>query len=136
MLLELLLELRVQRVDVADDVLLAAHDAALEVLEAAKALSDGSDFVFPSPRKPGHPLSNVTLTKVLRDCDLAKQATVHGFRSSFRTWAMECTDAQWEVAEAAIAHRLGNKTQQAYVRGDLFLTRRMLMQKWADYLAG
>ena len=112
-------------------------DAALEVLDAAKALRDDSDFVFPSPRKQGHPLSNVTLTKVLRDCGLAKQATVHGFRSSFRTWALECTGAQWAVAEAALAHRLGNSTEQAYVRdADPFRHRQELMQEWADYLAG
>ena len=112
-------------------------DAALDVLEAAKTLCDGSEFVFPSPRKPGHPLSNATLTKVLRDCDLAKQATVHGFRSSFRRWALECTGAQWEVAETALAHRLGNSTERAYVRTvDLFQPRQRLMQQWADYLAG
>ena len=111
-------------------------DAALEVLDAAKALRDDSDFVFPSPRKYGHPLSNVTLTKVLRDCGLAEQATVHGFRSSFRRWALECTEFQWAVAEAALAHRLGNSTEQAYVReADLFRHRQELMQAWADYLA-
>ena len=112
-------------------------DAALDVLEAAKTLCDGSDFVFASPRKPGYPLSNVTLTKVLRDCGLAKQATVHGFRASFRRWTLECTEVQWAVAEAALAHRLGNSTERAYVReADLFQHRQRLMQEWADYLAG
>lgn len=111
-------------------------DAALDVLDAAKALHDGSDYAFPSPLRPGRPLSNVTLTKVLRDCGLAEQATVHGFRATFRTWALEQTDAPWAVAEAALAHRLGDTTEQAYVRGTLFRARQGLMQQWADYLAG
>ena len=110
-------------------------DAALDVLDAAKALHDGSDLVFPSPLRPGRPLSNVTLTKVLKDCGLAASATVHGFRSSFRTWALEQTDAPWAVAEAALAHRLGDTTEQAYVRGDLFRARQDLMQDWANFLA-
>ena len=109
-------------------------DAALEVLDAAKVLYDGSDYVFPSPVKPGRPLSNMTLTKVLRDCGLAERATVHGFRSSFRTWALEQTDAPWAVAEAALAHTVGDSTQQAYVRGDLFDRRRELMTAWAGFL--
>ena len=111
-------------------------DAALDVLDAAKALRDGSDFVFPSPRKPGHPLSNATLTKVLRDCDLAKQATVHGFRASFRRWTLECTDAQWAVAERPLPTALVT-APSPYVRtADLFRPRQRLMQEWADYLAG
>ena len=109
-------------------------DAALDVLDAAKALHDGSDYVFPSPLKPGQPLSNMTLTKVLRDCGLAEQGTVHGFRSSFRTWALEQTNAPWAVAEACLAHRLGNAVEQAYIRGDLFDQRREMIQRWADFL--
>ena len=111
-------------------------DAALEVLDAAKALDDGSDLVFPSPRFPEQQMSDMTLTKVLRSCDLAKKTTVHGFRSSFRTWVLEETDASWEAGEAALAHALGNSTAQAYVRGDLLRARETLMQEWADYLAG
>ena len=108
--------------------------AALDVLDTAKTLHDGSDLVFPSPLKPGRPLSNMTVLKVLRDCGLAEQTTAHGFRSSFRTWALEKTTAPWAVAEAALAHRLGNSTEQAYVRGDLFEARRELMDAWAEYL--
>ena len=58
--------------------------AALGVFEQAQALNDGSDFIFPSPVRAGQPLSNMALTKVLRDRGLADKATVHGFRSSFR----------------------------------------------------
>jgi len=103
-------------------------------LQQAKSLHDGSDLVFPSPLKPGRPLSDMTLTKVLRDVGLAEQATVHGFRASFRTWALEQTDTPWAVAEAALAHSLGNSVQQAYIRGDAYSKRRKLMSQWAQFL--
>ena len=109
-------------------------DAALKVLEQAKGLHDGSDLVFPSSMRPGRPLSDMTLTKILRDTGLAERATVHGFRSSFRTWALEQTDTPWAVCEAALAHGLGNSVQQAYIRGDLYAKRRELMAQWADFL--
>ena len=109
-------------------------DAALEVLDRAKDCHDGSDLVFPSPLKPGRPLSDMTLTKILRDVGLADRATVHGFRASFRTWALEQTDAPWAVAEAALAHSLGDSVQQAYIRGDAYTKRRKLMDHWAQYL--
>ena len=111
-------------------------DAALEVLERARALKDNSGLVFPSVLKLGRPLSDMTLTKVLRSVGLADRATVHGFRTSFKTWAMEQTDTPWAVGEAALAHTLGNSTEQAYARSDLFVRRRALMQQWADYVAG
>ena len=90
--------------------------------------------MFPSPLRPGRPLSNMTLTKILRDAGLADRATVHGFRASFRTWALEQTDTPWAVAEAALAHTLGDSTQQAYIRGDAYTKRRQLMDQWAQYL--
>ena len=107
-------------------------DAAMEVLRRAKDLSDDSGLVFPSAR--GRELSDMTLTKMLRDNGLAQVATVHGFRTSFKTWCMETTDTPWAVGEAALAHTLGNSTEQAYARSDLFERRRDLMQQWADYV--
>ena len=109
-------------------------DAAAAVLKQARRLDDGSGLVFPSPLKPGHQLSVMTLTKVLRDTGLAERATVHGFRSSFRTWALEQTDTPWAVAEAALAHTLGNNVEQAYVRSTLLEQRRTLMNRWADFV--
>ena len=93
-----------------------------------------SGLVFPSPLKLGSPLSDMTLTKVLRAVGLAERATVHGFRSSFKNWTLEQTDTPWAVSEEALAHSLGNATEQAYARSDLFERRRALMQLWADYL--
>ena len=110
-------------------------DSALEVLDAAKVIRDSSDYVFPSPLKPGRPLSNMTLTRALRRTGLGEHTTPHGFRSSFRTWALEMTNASWAVAEAALAHTLGDETEQAYLRRTLFGDRRTLMQEWADFLS-
>ncbi len=109
-------------------------DQALEVLMLARELEDGSGFCFPSPLRPGRMLSDMTLTKVLRKADLADRATVHGFRTSFKTWTMEQTDTPWAVGEAALAHQLGGSVEQAYARTDLFDRRRTLMKQWADYL--
>jgi integrase len=59
--------------------------------------------------------------------------TVHGFRSTFRDWAAERTAFPREVAEAALAHAIGDKVEAAYRRGDLFEKRRKLMEAWAGY---
>ena len=107
---------------------------ALEVLEAARPLRDRSGLVFPSPTIQDRELSDMTLMKVLRSTGLAERATVHGFRTSFRTWTLEQTDAPWAVAEAALAHGLGNQVEKSYARSDLFDRRRELMQAWADYV--
>ena len=109
---------------------------ALDVLCKASALRDEAGLVFPSPLRPGSPMSDMTLTKVLRSTGLAESATVHGFRSSFKNWTLEQTDTPWAVSESALAHILGNSTEQAYARSDLFERRRSLMQLWADYLTG
>lgn len=108
-------------------------DAAISVLEQARTLDDGSGLVFPSPTKPGRPLSDMALTKVLRDNGLADRTTVHGFRSSFRTWALEQTNTPWAVAEMALAHTVGDSVEQAYVRTDLYDQRTELMRQWAAH---
>ena len=105
---------------------------ALDVLKQAYRLDDGSGLCFPSALKPGRQLSDMTLTKLLRSIGLAPRATVHGFRTTFKTWCMEQTDTPWVVSEAALAHVLGNSTEQAYARSDLFERRRALMQQWTD----
>ena len=111
-------------------------DAAMAVLEQAREIRDGSGLVFPSPARPGRPLSDMAMTKLLRDVGLADRATVHGFRSSFRDWAAECTDAPHAVMELCLAHSVGDSTERAYARSDLLAKRRALMQSWADYVTG
>jgi integrase len=59
--------------------------------------------------------------------------TVHGFRSTFRDWAAERTNFPGEVAEAALAHVVGDKVEAAYRRGDLFEKRRRLMNAWSEF---
>jgi integrase len=60
--------------------------------------------------------------------------TVHGFRATFRTWAAERSTAPREVAEAALAHVVGDDTERAYQRGDMFEKRRKLMVEWGQFL--
>ena len=109
-------------------------DAALKVLEHALPLRDESGLVFPSSVKPGHPMSDMTLTQILRKTGLAEHTTVHGLRSSFRTWASECTTAPHAVMELSLAHAVGSSVEQAYARSDLIEKRRALMQSWADFV--
>lgn len=90
------------------------------------------DPVFPG--RGGRPLSNTAIEMLLRRMGL--NVTVHGFRSSFRDWAGSETDFSREVAEAALAHIVGDKAEQAYRRGDALDKRRQLMQSLADYCAG
>ena len=109
-------------------------DAAVEVLEQARPLGDDSGLVFPSPLKPGRPLSDMSLTKILRTTGIAERTVVHGFRSSFRDWCAE-TGKPREIAEAALAHTVAG-VEGAYFRSDLFERRRRLMDQWAAYLTG
>ena len=104
---------------------------AVAVLEEATALSDGSGLLFPGTR-PGRPLSENTHSKLLRELGFA--TVTHGFRSSFRDWAAEQTNAPHAVMEAALAHTIRNKVEAAYARSDLFEKRRTLMDAWAAYL--
>ena len=111
-------------------------DAALDVLESVRPLRDQSELLFASPVRPGRQLSDMTLTKVLRDTGLSTAATVHGFRSAFRTWASERTSIRHAVCEMALAHRVGSDVERSYARSDLFEKRRGLMAAWADYVTG
>ena len=106
-------------------------DRAVAVLGEAGAGRTG--WVFPSPRTGGAFADN-WLRLPLAALGIA--ATPHGFRSSFRDWAAENTDAPRAVMEAALAHAIPDATEAAYARSDLFERRRTLMQQWADYLAG
>jgi integrase len=90
-----------------------------------------SDFVFPG-NDSGKPLSERAMAMQLRRMNAA-DITVHGFRSTFRDWASETTSFPHEVCEQALAHAIGNKTEAAYRRGDLFEKRRKLMDTWAAY---
>ena len=77
--------------------------------------------------------SPACLPKLLHKVDI--DAAPHGFRSSFRDWAAECTESPREVCELALAHVNSDRVEAAYRRSDLFERRRSLMLQWADYLA-
>ena len=110
--------------------------AALAVLHEAAALRDDSGLIFPSPRKRGRPLSDMGLTKCLRDCGLADRATVHGMRSAFRDWASERTNAPHAVMERALAHAVADAVEAAYSRSNLLERRRALMAEWGSFVTG
>jgi integrase len=107
---------------------------ALAILQEMQKVRDRSDadwFLFPGPRR-GKPLSNMAFLMLLRRMEL-DDLTVHGFRATFKTWASERTSFQNEIVEAALAHVIGDKVEQAYRRGDMFEKRGRLMQQWATF---
>ncbi len=94
----------------------------------------GGAYLFPG-RNPKKPLSNMAMLQLLQRMGY-DTITVHGFRTTFRTWAAECTNFTREVSEMAIAHDVGSAVEQAYQRSDLLEKRRELMATWGDYVAG
>lgn len=93
-----------------------------------------SDFVFPGQKRE-RPLSNLAMLMLLRRMEVTG-ITVHGFRSSFRDWAGDCTSYSRDVAEAALSHSVGDAVERSYRRGDALEKRRGLMNLWAEYCAG
>lgn len=91
----------------------------------------GNPYLFPG-MKAARPLSNMAMLMALRQMNRT-ELTMHGFRSTFRDWAGECTPHPRDVCEQALAHSLGNAVEAAYRRGDLFEKRRALMDDWAAY---
>lgn len=102
---------------------------AAEILMASREL--GGEHLFPNSK--GKMLSPMSMTMLLRRMKV--DATPHGFRSSFRDWASECTSFAHEVCEKALAHAIANKSEAAYRRDDLLPKRRKLMDAWGAYCA-
>ncbi len=102
-------------------------DAAIALLGDKR---DADKLVFESEAKKGKPISDMSMTAVLRRMG-RDRTTVHGFRSTFRDWAGETTGFPREVIEAALAHGIKDKAEAAYARSDLFDKRRKLMEAWA-----
>jgi integrase len=107
-------------------------DRMLEILAALPRETD-NPHLFVGARK-GKGLSDMAMLELLRGMD-GNGYTVHGFRSSFRDWCAEQTSYPRELAEAALAHVLKDKTEASYQRGDLLEKRRKLMRAWASYCA-
>jgi integrase len=104
---------------------------AVELLSQARKLGTGEGLVFPGT-KYGKPLSDMTLSK--RTKALGYNVDVHGFRTSFKTWAQERTNFPKDVSEAALAHVVKDKAEAAYARSDFFEKRRVLMEVWETYI--
>ena len=108
-------------------------DRALEIVNTMRETPQ-SEFIFPS--RGGKPLSNIAMLNLLKKRMGFSEYTVHGFRSSFRDWAGNCTSFSREIAEASLAHSIGNSVERSYRRSDALEKRRALMQAWADYCGG
>ena len=103
---------------------------ALAILREMAAVRQ-NEFIFPGMKR-GRPLSQMALLMLLRRIGYA-HVTAHGFRSSFRDWAAECTSFPREAAEMALAHAVPDAVEAAYRRGDLLQKRRKLMEAWAHF---
>src|SRR5262245_10980205 len=103
--------------------------AILQEVRPRRHAEDG--FVFPGA-KLGRPLSTMAFLRVLLRME-RDDLTAHGFRSTFKTWASERTAFQNEIVEAALAHVVGSKVEQAYLRGTMFEKRRALVEQWATF---
>jgi integrase len=99
--------------------------AALDVLD--RMPSDHGGRIFK--------LATSALRRTVKEI-AGDKATVHGFRSSFRDFVGEQTGYAREMAEVALAHRVGDDTEEAYARGDLLEKRRAMMETWAEYCSG
>lgn len=107
---------------------------ALQILSGLRHDSKPDEYVFPGQKKD-RPLSNMAMEMMLRRMN-ADHVTVHGFRSSFRDWAGNETNFPRELAEAALAHVVGDKSEQAYRRSDALEKRRLMMEAWATWCNG
>ena len=105
---------------------------ALTIVEKMRDDYEGA-FVFPGGKRD-KPLSNMAMLALLERMGRS-DLTAHGFRSTFRDWAAECTSHPSEVVEMALAHTINSKVEAAYRRGDLFEKRRLLMAEWAKFCA-
>ena len=104
--------------------------AVLDLLKSLPRFMD-NDLVFVAAR--GGMISDATMSAVLKRMDV--KAVPHGFRSTFRDWASECTNYPGEMAEMALAHTVGDKVEAAYRRGDLYMKRVRMMNDWAKFCA-
>jgi integrase len=104
-------------------------------VELLRDLPSEGDFLFPGGTQEGG-LSNMAMAEFLDGMGYPPDAaTVHGFRSTFKDWAMELTDYPHEMSEIALAHKISDKVDAAYRRGDMLTKRRRLMDDWAAFCA-
>jgi integrase len=109
-------------------------DRAVAILESLPRLSD--EYVFASVKKGNGHLNRVTISRLLKRMGYSSdEAVTHGFRSCFRDWSAELTNYPNEVLEMCLGHKIDDKVEAAYRRGDLSIKRTNAMQDWSDYCA-
>ena len=121
-----------ERMKMNQDHVVPLSDPALAILETMREGTKG-ELIFPNP--DDGMFSENAMLAVLNRLGY-NHVTVHGFRSTFATWAEECTDYPDGVREAALAHKYKSETTAAYQRGQKLEKRRALMKDWAQFLAG
>ncbi len=119
------------RMKTGEDHRVPLTDEMLAIIEPLQTMQ--SKYVFEG-QKRHKPLSNMAMLMLLRRMNV-ESVTVHGFRSTFRDWASEVANAPYEVAEKSISHRVGTDVERSYFRSDLLDRRRILMERWSDYIA-
>jgi integrase len=107
-------------------------EAALRLLGDQMGERGKSPYVFPG--RPRQPLSNMSMSMLLRR--MGESVTVHGFRTSFRTWCSDVAHVEFEVAESCLSHRVGSAVSRAYARSDMLERRRPVMESWSRYVTG
>ncbi|KIN77107.1 integrase [Sulfitobacter mediterraneus] len=120
-----------ERMKTGDDHRVPLTAEMLAIVEPLKAM--GSEYVFEGQNR-NQPLSNMSMLMLLRRMNI-EGATVHGFRSAFRDWASEVTNAPREIAEKSLAYTVGSDVERAYARSDLLEKRRELMCMWSQFVA-
>ena len=106
-------------------------DQAVEIIESQRG--QHAEFLFPG-RSKTKPLSQPVMLNLLKAMRPGVSVSVHGFRSSFRTWVADTRPHLNSLGEAAIAHVSGDKVERKYQRSDLLESRRALMADWAAYV--
>ena len=110
-------------------------ERAIEILSEIKPKRPTSSFIFPGPGSNGF-ISEAGLRRMLKKTKCGENATIHGFRSSFRTWAEEQTAYPHAMKEMALAHKVWNDVERAYSRTDMLQRRFDLMSSWAAFCDG
>jgi integrase len=118
------------RMKMGEEFSVPLSDAALRLLGDQQR--GKNPYIFPG--RPRQPLSSMALAMLLRR--IGVDATVHGFRTSFRTWCSDVAHLEFEVAESCLSHRVGSAVSRAYARSDMLERRRPVMARWADYVEG
>lgn len=122
-----------ERMKMGVEHMVALSDHAVEIFERLCVGLEPDDYIFPGFGKKCPHLSNMAMLMLLQD-DMGREETVHGFRSTFRDWAGDETRFARDLAEAALAHAIGDASEQAYRRRTALEKRRPLMRAWAQYL--